>query len=95
MRTALAERVRSLGLDDRIAEIRILRVSIPNMIADREAHSGAIADAIRACVGDVVLLGGAPFAGLGAKMTEKTGVIVLDGVEASVIAALRASRPGN
>jgi hypothetical protein len=30
------------------------------MIANREAHLGAIVDAIRACSGDAVLLGGAP-----------------------------------
>lgn len=92
MRAALVERVQALGLDDRLAEIRILPTPIPEMIADREAHYDAIADAIRACAGDAILLGGAPLAGLGAKMTEKTGAIVLDGVEASVTEALRLSR---
>jgi Asp/Glu/hydantoin racemase len=63
--------------------------TIPDVIANREAHLGAIVDAIRACSGDAVLLGGAPLAGLGTKMTEETGVTVLDGVEASVAAAMR------
>ena len=89
MRAALIERVQSLGLDDRLAEIRVLPTPIPRMIADREAHYDAIAEAVRACAGDAILLGGAPLAGLGAKMTEKTGAIVLDGVEASVTAALK------
>ena len=89
MRAALEERVRSLGLEGRLAEIRILPITIPEMIANREAHLGAIDEAIRLCVGDAVLLGGAPLAGLGAKMTEETGVTVLDGVEASVAAAMR------
>jgi allantoin racemase len=89
MRAALAERIRSLGLEDRLAEIRILPIPIPDMIADREAHLGALADAIRACASDAILLGGAPLAGLGAKMTKETGVTVLDGVEASIAAALR------
>jgi allantoin racemase len=88
MRAALAERVRSLGLEDRLAEIRIVPVTIPDMIANRDAHLAAIVDAIRACSGDAVLLGGAPLAGLGARMTEETGVTVLDGVEASVAAAM-------
>jgi allantoin racemase len=92
MRAALVERVQSLGLDDRLTEIRILPTPIPEMIADREAHYDAIADAIRACAGDAILLGGAPLAGLGARMTEKSGAIVLDGVEASVTEALRLSR---
>jgi allantoin racemase len=94
MRTALAERVRSRGLEDRLAEIRILPVSVPDMIANREAHLGAIVDAIRACPGDAILLGGAPLAGLGAKMTKETGVTVLDGVEACVEAALQISGRG-
>jgi allantoin racemase len=92
MRAALVERIQALGLDDQLAEIHILPTPIPEMIADREAHYDAIADAIRACAGDAILLGGAPLAGLGAKMTEKTGAIVLDGVEASVTEALRLSR---
>jgi allantoin racemase len=94
MRAALVRRVQSFGLEDQLVEIRILPTPIPDMIANREAHYCAIADAVRACTGDAVVLGGAPLAGLGAKMTEKTGAIVLDGVEASVTAALaaRASR---
>jgi allantoin racemase len=92
MRAPLVERIQSFGLDDRLAEIRILPTAIPDMIANREAHYDAIADAVRACAGDAILLGGAPLAGLGAKMTEKTGAIVLDGVEASVTEALRLSR---
>jgi allantoin racemase len=95
MRAALVERVRSLGLEDRLAEIRILPVSIPEMIANREAHLGALDDAIRACAGDAVLLGGAPLAGLGVKMARETGLTVLDGVEASVTAALQISGRGS
>ncbi len=94
MRTALEERVRSLGFKDQLAEIRIAPVTIPDMIANREAHLGAIVDAIRACSGDTVLLGGAPLAGLGTKMTKDAGVTVLDGVEASVAAAIGASGSG-
>jgi Asp/Glu/hydantoin racemase len=95
MRAALVERVRSLGLEDRLAEIRILPVSIPEMIANREANLGALVDAIRACAEDAVLLGGAPLAGLGVKMAKETGLTVLDGVEASVTAALQISGRGS
>jgi Asp/Glu/hydantoin racemase len=94
MRAALAERVRSLGLKDRLAEIRIVPITILDMIANREAHLCVIVDAIRLCAGDAVLLGGAPLAGLGTKMTEETGVTVLDGVEASVAAAMRMLESG-
>ena len=95
MRTPLVQRVQLLGLEERLTEIRILSMSIPDMIANREAYYDALADAVRACAGDAVLLGGAPLAGLGAKMTEKTGAIVLDGVEASVTAVLKiAARVG-
>jgi allantoin racemase len=95
MRAALVERVRSLGLEDRLAEIRILPVSIPEMIANREANLGALVDAIRACAEDAILLGGAPLAGLGVKMAKETGLTVLDGVEASVTAALQISGRGS
>jgi allantoin racemase len=95
MRAALVERVRSLGLEDRLAEIRILPVSIPEMIANREANLGALVDAIRACAEDPILLGGAPLAGLGVKMAKETGLTVLDGVEASVTAALQISGRGS
>jgi allantoin racemase len=88
MRAPIVERVRSLGLEDRLAEIRILSAPIAEIIANLDAHRGAIADAIRACSGDAVLLGGAPFAGLGAKMTVETGATVLDGVEACIRAVL-------
>ena len=88
MRAQLVERVQLLGLEDRLAEIRILPIPILEMIADREAHYDAIADAVRACTGDAILLGGAPLAELGAQMTEETGITVLDGVEASVATAL-------
>ena len=64
------------------------------MIADREAHLAALADAIRGCAGETVLLGGAPLAGLGTKMTEETGVRVLDGVAACIAEALRISGCG-
>jgi allantoin racemase len=94
MRAALAERVRSLGLEDRLAEIRILPVSIPDMIANREAHVGALVDAIRLCATGAVLLGGAPLAGLGTRMTKETGVTVLDGVEACVAEAMRILKCG-
>jgi allantoin racemase len=95
MRAALVERVRSLGLEDRLAEIRILPVAIPEMIANREANLGALVDAIRAWAEDAVLLGGAPLAGLGVKMAKETGLTVLDGVEASVTAALQISGRGS
>jgi len=94
MRAALVERVRSLGLEDRLAEIRVLPVSIPEMIANREAHVGALVDAIRLCATGAILLGGAPLAGLGTRMTKETGVTVLDGVEACVAEAMRISGQG-
>jgi allantoin racemase len=94
MRAQLVERVQLLGLDDRLAEIRILPTPISDMIANREAHYDAIADAVRACAGDAILLGGAPLAGLGAQMTEETGMTVLDGVEASVATAMGISGGG-
>jgi allantoin racemase len=86
MRAPIAARVRALGLDGQLQDIRILPVSVKDIIADRDAYRRAIANAIPSspCA---VLLGGAPFAGLGAQMAEETGAVVLDGVEAFVAAA--------
>jgi Asp/Glu/hydantoin racemase len=88
MRAPIAARVRALGLERQLAEIRILPMTIAGVIASRDAHLGVIADAVRAAPGEAVLLGGAPFAGLAARIAEETGRAVLDGVAAAVAAVV-------
>jgi allantoin racemase len=90
MRDSIAGRAKSLGLERELVDILILSCSIPDLVQDRASHRNEILAAIGACKGEAVLLGGAPFAGLGAEMTQETGTLTLDGVAASVMAARKA-----
>jgi allantoin racemase len=87
MRAPIAVRVQAFGLGAQLQHIHVLPMSVADMIANRDAYRWAVAKAIRASSPSAVLLGGAPFAGLGAPMAEETGAVVLDGVEAVVEAA--------
>jgi allantoin racemase len=87
MRDSIAGRAKTLGLERQLVDILILSCSIPDLVENRTSHRNEILAAIRACKGEVALLGGAPFAGLGAEMTHETGTLTLDGVAASVAAA--------
>jgi Asp/Glu/hydantoin racemase len=90
MRESIAARVRRLGLERGLVEILTLTSSIPDLVENRASHRKEILDAIRSRQGEAILLGGAPFAGLGAEMTRETGTLTLDGVAASVAAAAKA-----
>jgi allantoin racemase len=90
MRASIAGRAKSLGLERQLVDILTLSCSIPDLVENRTSHRNEILAAIRACKGEAVLLGGAPFAGLGAEMTHETGTLTLDGVAASVAAARNA-----
>jgi allantoin racemase len=90
MRDPIAGRAKSLGLERQLVDILILSCSIPDLVENRASHRNEILAAIRACKGDAILLGGAPFAGLGAEMTHESGTLTLDGVAASVAAAGKA-----
>jgi allantoin racemase len=90
MRDSIAGRAKSLRLERELVDILILSCSIPDLVEDRASHRNEILAATRACKGGAVLLGGAPFAGLGAEMTQETGKLTLDGVAACVAAAGKA-----
>jgi allantoin racemase len=94
MRAMILARAARLGLSGQLAGVRFLPFSNAEMIADRPSRRPAIAAAVRACAdedgAETVLLGGAPFAGLAASLSQETGVVVLDGVEASVVALMNA-----
>jgi allantoin racemase len=90
MRDSIVGRAKSFGLEGQRVDILILSCSIADLVENRASHRDEILAAIRACKGDAILLGGAPFAGLGAEMTHETGTLTLDGVAASVAAARKA-----
>jgi allantoin racemase len=87
----IASRAASLGLGSQLAAIRVLPFSIAEMIEDRDARRDAIAAAVRASAlenrVEAVLLGGAPFAGMGHALARELRIDVLDGVAACVEAA--------
>jgi allantoin racemase len=87
MRDSIAGRAKSLGLERQLVDILILSCSILDLVENRTSRRNEILAAIRACKGEAVLLGGAPFAGLGSEMTRETGKLTLDGVAASVVEA--------
>jgi allantoin racemase len=82
MRGSIIAKVRAMGRKGQVAGVHILPFSIANFVADRRGRFAAIAAAVCACEEGVVLLGGAPFAGLAAELARETGRDVLDGVEA-------------
>ena len=87
----IASRAASLGLAGQLAAIRVLPFSIAEMIEDRDARRDVIAAAARASAlenrVEAVLLGGAPFAGMGHALARELRIDVLDGVAACVEAA--------
>jgi Asp/Glu/hydantoin racemase len=84
MGAPILRRAAALGVSAGLAELRILPFSIAEMIADRDARFTEIAEAAGRCEGDVVLLAGAPFAGLAERLARETGREALDGVTACV-----------
>jgi allantoin racemase len=84
MRELILSKAEALGVGANLVEVRVLPLSIPEMIADRDGAWALIMDAIRSCPGEAVLLAGAPFAGMARDATRETGKVVLDGVEACV-----------
>jgi allantoin racemase len=92
MRGAILAKVAAMELAGQLDEVRLLPFSIPELIGDREGRRAEIVAAVRACRDRVVLLGGAPFAGMARDIGPESGKIVLDGVEACVMAASLALR---
>jgi Asp/Glu/hydantoin racemase len=88
MREAILAKAASLGLSGQLAAVRFVPISIPELIADRPASCDAILKAVRGCVNhegaEAVLLGGAPFAGMAVSIEGQTGLVVIDGVQASM-----------
>ena len=81
MRRLITVKVAALGYEANLDTIDVLPFSIPEMIADREATHEYIAEAVRRCPSDAVLLGGAPFAGMARSMARASRKRVFDGVE--------------
>jgi len=92
MRGAIEAKVAAMGLGGQLDEVRLLPFSIPELIRDRDARCAEIVAAVEACRDGVVLLGGAPFAGMARHIAPKSGRPVLDGLAACVAALTLALR---
>jgi allantoin racemase len=88
MRELILAKAEALEVGACLVEVRVLLLSIPEMIADREGARALTWKTIRSCPGQAVLLGGAPFAGMARDAARETGKVVLDGVEACVDAIM-------
>jgi allantoin racemase len=96
MRSALLDKIASLGLREQLASLRFLPHSVIDVIRDRDRILAAAAEACQGCIGSdgaqAVLLGGAPFAGAAHEIARRTVAPVIDGVEAAIRLAI-ARRP--
>jgi allantoin racemase len=86
------------GLAGRLASIRCVGGGFRDLNSVQEEKGDALVDACRVAVeqdeADVVILGGAPLAGLAAKVADRVPVPLVDGVaaavrQAEVVASLR------
>jgi Asp/Glu/hydantoin racemase len=88
MLTPILERAAQLGSSDQLGAVRFLPFDVSELIEDRDRMRNIIAtEALAAIKHDgakVILLGGAPFAGLAHSLGQDLDVAILDGVEASV-----------
>ena len=95
----LEEFVASHGLADRLASVRTVAPTGADIARDPQAALSLLAEGCTACAAedgaDVVILGGAGLAGLGATLAPKVDVPLLDGVACaiSMAEALARQRP--
>ena len=84
------------GASGRLVALRFLGVSVLDAARDRAALEHAVFDAVHECVShdgaEAVLLGGAPFAGVGRALTRRGTVPIYDGLETAIELAVAASR---
>lgn len=86
-----AETVDSYGLAGRLASIRSLEEPLPNIGSVQDDKAESLLRAAQACVhedgADVIILAGAPLAGLARSIAHKLPVPVVDGVSSAVLHA--------
>jgi Asp/Glu/hydantoin racemase len=84
------------GASGRLVALRFLGVNVLDAARDRAALEHAVFDAVHECVSqdgaEAVLLGGAPFAGVGRALTRRGTVPIYDGLETAIELAVAASR---
>lgn len=90
-RAMLERHARALGLGDTLASVRTTPLTGGHAAADPEGAVAALAAECRAAQAEdgaqAVVLGGAGFAGLGARVAQAAGLAVIDSIEAGARAA--------
>lgn len=92
LRPAVDAMVVRLGLADRLASLRYVEATVPQLAVGRPALLPAIAAVARACVAEdgakAILFGGAIFAGVHRDLGDAIGVPLVDGIGAATRAAI-------
>ncbi len=92
------ERVASAcGASGSLAALRFLGVSVLDAARDRTALERTVLDTVNECVSqdgaEAVLLGGAPFVGMGRALARRCAVPIYDGLESAIEQAIAAPKP--
>jgi allantoin racemase len=97
LRADIERAVGNLGLAGPLVALRFLPQGVLDIANDRAAILDAAVEVAAACASndgaEVVLFGGAPFAGIGADIAHRLSIPVLDGLTAAMQHAMGAVRP--
>ena len=92
----LERHAQALGFGPRLASVRAIAITGAQAAADPDSAIAALAAACRAAQDDdgagTIILGGAGFAGLAARVAQSAGLPVIDSVAAGACAAERLAR---
>jgi Asp/Glu/hydantoin racemase len=92
MRAALLQKIETAGLRNQLASLRYLPHTVLDVVRDRERVLADAIGTIGRCIkndgADMVLLGGAPFAGAAYAIGREITLPVIDGVEAAIRLAI-------
>jgi allantoin racemase len=95
MRPDIERMVAACGLSRQLAAIHFLNARVLDIASDPRAFYDALAAAANSCAkesgADIVLFGGAPFAGVGRALADRIAVTVLDGLASAMQDAMTAS----
>jgi allantoin racemase len=97
LRSTIERMARTLGVYGSLVALRFLGVSVLGAARDRAALARAVLEIVSECVSqdgaEAVLLGGAPFAGLGRALAQRGTVPIYDGLESAIEQAIAVPKP--
>jgi Asp/Glu/hydantoin racemase len=97
LQSTIERMARTHGESAPLVALRFLGVSVVAAARDRVALERTVLDAVSECVSqagaEAVLLGGAPFAGMGRALAQRVTVPIYDGLDSAIEHAITASNP--